>query len=115
MAAGHGGQVLLSDATRKQLDGDAAVLDLGEHRLKDLLQPEHLYQLRIEGLPSEFPALKTLGNRPTNLPAQPNPMIGRDKELREISQLVRTDDVRLLTLTGPGGAGKTRLALQIGA
>jgi predicted ATPase/class 3 adenylate cyclase len=115
MGAGHGGQVLLSQSTRNQFGDDWPFLDLGEHRLKDLLQPEHLFQLVIEGLPSEFPALKTLGNRPTNLPAQPNPMIGRDKELREISQVLRADDVRLLTLTGPGGAGKTRLALQIGA
>jgi predicted ATPase/class 3 adenylate cyclase len=115
MGAGHGGQVLLSQSTRNQFGADFPLLDLGEHRLKDLLQPEHLFQLLIEGLPSEFPALKTLGNRPTNLPAQPNLMIGRDTELREISHLLRTDDVRLLTLTGPGGAGKTRLALQIGA
>jgi predicted ATPase/class 3 adenylate cyclase len=115
MGAGHGGQVLLSHSTRNQVGDDLPLLDLGEHRLKDLLQPEHLFQLVIKGLPSEFPALKTLGNRPTNLPAQPNPMIGRDKELGEILQILRTDDVRLLTLTGPGGAGKTRLALQIGA
>lgn len=115
MAAGHGGQVLLSHSTRKKLDDDWPVLDLGEHHLKDLLQPEHLFQLVIEGLPSEFPALKTLGNRPTNLPTQPNPLIGRDKELREILRLLRNDDLRLLALTGPGGAGKTRLALQLGA
>jgi predicted ATPase/class 3 adenylate cyclase/Tfp pilus assembly protein PilF len=115
MGAGHGGQVLLSQSTRNQFGADWPLLDLGEHLLKDLQQPEHLFQLLIEGLPSEFPALKTLGNRPTNLPAQPNPLIGRENELREISQLLRTDDVRLLTLTGPGGAGKTRLALQIGA
>jgi len=115
MGAGHGGQVLLSKSTKTQLGADLPLLDLGEHRLKDLLQPEHLFQLLIEGLASEFPALKTLGNRPTNLPAQPNPLIGRDKELEEILQLLRNDDVRLLTLTGPGGTGKTRLALQIGA
>jgi predicted ATPase/class 3 adenylate cyclase len=115
MGAGHGGQVLLSQSTRNQFGAEFPLLDLGEHRLKDLLQPEHLFQLLIEGLPSEFPALKTLGNRPTNLPAQPNPMIGRHTELHEISHLLRTDELRLLTLTGPGGAGKTRLALQIGA
>src|SRR6266566_6114069 len=115
MAAGHGGQVLLSKSTKTQLGADLPLLDLGEHRLKDLLQPEHLFQLVIEGLPSEFPALKTLGNRPTNLPAQPNPMVGRERELREISQLLATDDVSLLTLMGPGVVGKTRLALQIGA
>jgi predicted ATPase/class 3 adenylate cyclase len=115
MGAGHGGQILLSHSTRNQVGDDWPLLDLGEHRLKDLLQPERLFQLVVEGLPSEFPALKTLGNQPTNLPAQPNPMIGREKELADILQLLRTDDVRLLTLTGPGGAGKTRLALQIGA
>jgi predicted ATPase len=115
MAAGHGGQVLLSYATRKQLAGDARLLDLGEHRLKDLLQPEHLYQLQIEGLPSEFPALKTLGNRPTNLPTQPNLLVGREGELRKIGDLLRNEDVRLLSLTGTGGTGKTRLALQTGA
>jgi predicted ATPase/class 3 adenylate cyclase len=115
MGAGHGGQVLLSQSTRNQFGDDWPLLDLGEHRLKDLLQPEHLFQLLIEGVPSAFPALKTLGNRPTNLPTQPNPMIGRDHELREILQLLRTEDVRLLTLSGSGGAGKTRLALQIGA
>ena len=115
MAAGHGGQVLLSEATRDLLDDEFAVWDLGEHRLKDLLQPEHIYQLRIEGLPSEFPALKTLGNRPTNLPVEPNPLIGRKRELEEVGALLRDDSVRLLTLTGTGGTGKTRLALQVGA
>jgi predicted ATPase/class 3 adenylate cyclase len=115
MAAGHGGQVLLSHSTRKELDDDWPVVDLGEHRLKDLLQPEHLFQLLIKGLPSEFPALKTLGNRPTNLPTQPNPLIGRDSEIRAVTELLRPDNVRLVTLTGPGGTGKTRLALQVGA
>jgi predicted ATPase/class 3 adenylate cyclase len=115
MGAGHGGQVLLSQSARNQLGDDLPLLDLGEHRLKDLLQPEHLFQLVIEGLPSEFPALKTLGNRPTNLPTQPNPIVGRARELHEISQLLGSDNVRMLTLTGPGGAGKTRLALQTGA
>jgi predicted ATPase/class 3 adenylate cyclase len=115
MAAGHGRQVLLSEATRDLLDDELAVWDLGEHRLKDLLQPEHIYQLRIEGLPSEFPALKTLGNRPTNLPVEPNPLIGRKRELDEVGALLRDDSVRLLTLTGTGGTGKTRLALQVGA
>ena len=115
MSAGHGGQVVLSQSTRKALGDDWPVLDLGEHRLKDLLQPEHLFQLVVDGLPSVFPALKTLGNRPTNLPTQPNPLVGRELELREIAQLLRADNIRLLTLTGPGGAGKTRVALQAGA
>jgi predicted ATPase/class 3 adenylate cyclase len=115
MAAGHGGQVLLSQTTWRQLEDTAAVIDLGEHRLKDLLQPEHLYQLVIDGLPSEFPALKTLGNRPTNLPVQPNALIGRERELLELAALLRNDQIRLLTLIGPGGTGKTRLALQLAA
>jgi predicted ATPase/class 3 adenylate cyclase len=114
MAAGHGGQVLLSNAVRKELSGERALVDLGEHRLKDLLQPEHLFQLVIHGLPSEFPALKTLSNQATNLPVQPNPLIGREREIGEVVALLR-GSVRLLTLTGVGGTGKTRLALQVGA
>ncbi len=100
MAAGHGGQVVLSNSARSALGDEWPVIDLGEHRLKDLLQPEHLFQLVIDELPSEFPALKTLGNRPTNLPTQPNPLIGRDSEVRAILELLRADGVRLLTLTG---------------
>ncbi|HEY6069028.1 MAG TPA: adenylate/guanylate cyclase domain-containing protein, partial [Gaiellaceae bacterium] len=115
MAAGHGGQVVLSNSARSALGDEWPVIDLGEHRLKDLLQPEHLFQLVIDELPSEFPALKTLGNRPTNLPTQPNPLIGRDSEVRAILELLRADGVRLLTLTGSGGTGKTRLALQVSA
>jgi predicted ATPase/class 3 adenylate cyclase len=114
MAAGYGGQVLISAATKRAADG-AEVVPLGEHRLKDLLQPEPLYQLWIPGLPSEFPVLKTLGNRPTNLPVQPSPLIGRVHEVAELRALLRDPEVRLLTLTGPGGTGKTRLALQVGA
>ena len=114
MAAGHGGQVLVSAATER-LVGGVEVLPLGEHRLKDLLQPEPLYQLAIEGLPAEFPALKTLGVRPTNLPIQPNVLVGRTREISEITALLRDPAVRLLTLTGPGGIGKTRLALQAAA
>jgi predicted ATPase/class 3 adenylate cyclase len=115
MAAGHGGQIVLSHATRRQLADRWAVVELGEHQLKDLLQPEPLYQLNVDGLPRDFPPLKTLGNRPTNLPTQPNPLIGREAELREIADVLRSGNGRLLTLTGPGGTGKTRLALQSGA
>ena len=79
MAAGHGGQVLFSEATKRLIQGTVAV-SLGEHRLKDLLQPEPLYQLSVAGVPSAFPPLKTLGNRPTNLPVQPNPLVGREHE-----------------------------------
>src|SRR6266545_4163638 len=115
MAAGHGGQVLLSASTRALLDDRFQVRDLGDHRLKDLSGPQRLYQLLVEDLPVEFPPLKTLDNRPTNLPAQPNAFIGRVDELEELEKLLRRDDVRLLTLTGRGGAGKTRLALQVAA
>jgi predicted ATPase/class 3 adenylate cyclase len=119
MAAAHGGQVLLSEATQKLVRSDlpegVALGDLGEHRLKDLLQPEPLAQLVIEGLESEFPALKTLGNRPTNLPVQPNSLIGREREMAELVALLRDEGIHLLTLTGPGGTGKTRLGLQVAA
>jgi len=107
MGAGHGGQVLLSDSTRQLLDSTAALRDLGEHRLKDLTAPQRLYQLGD----SDFPPLRTLYR--TNLPIQPTPLIGRERELEEACELIRSH--RLLTLTGPGGSGKTRLALQIAA
>ena len=107
-AAGHGGQVLLSDATRALVDG-SALRDLGEHRLKDLSAPERLYQ--IGG--AEFPALKTLYH--TNLPVPATPFLGRERELRDVVELLERGDIRLLTLSGPGGTGKTRLALQAAA
>lgn len=119
MSAGHGGQVLLSQATRDlvvdHLPEGASLRDLGERRLKDLGRPERLYQLVVHGLESEFPPLKTLEGRATNLPAQPTPLIGREAELAEIVQLLEHGDARLVTLTGPGGTGKTRLALQVAA
>jgi predicted ATPase/class 3 adenylate cyclase/Tfp pilus assembly protein PilF len=104
MAAGHGGQVLLSEATRRLVE--AEVKDLGLHRLKDLQAPERIFQLGSD----DFPPLKSL-NR-TNLPIQPTPFLGREAELAQIISLLTRPDVRLLTLTGPGGTGKTRLALQ---
>lgn len=115
MAAGHGGQVLLTRTTRELLGTDVAVRELGAHQLKDLLQAEPLYQLLVPGLRDEFPALKTLGNRSTNLPVVATPFIGREKELGAVQELLLRDDVRLLTLTGVGGIGKTRLALQAAA
>src|SRR5215218_10530542 len=81
MAAGHGGQVVVSEATRALLEDGTPLRDLGEHRLKDLSRPQRLYQLELDGLPGEFPPLKTLDNRPTNLPVQTSAFIGREREL----------------------------------
>jgi predicted ATPase len=106
-AAGHGGQVLLSQTTRDLLGGEVELRDLGDHRLKDLTEPERLYQLGD----SEFPPLKSLNQ--SNLPVLPTPLIGREGELADVFELVRSH--RLVTLTGPGGSGKTRLALQAAA
>ncbi|TMM07077.1 MAG: adenylate/guanylate cyclase domain-containing protein [Actinobacteria bacterium] len=107
MSAGHGGQILISETTQPLLDPTVALRDLGEHRLKDLSAPLRLYQLGAK----EFPPLKTLYR--TNLPVQQTPLVGRERELEEATALIRSH--RLLTLTGPGGSGKTRLALQLGA
>jgi predicted ATPase/class 3 adenylate cyclase len=116
-AVAHGGQVLLSDTTRAlvadTLPDAVSLRDLGAHRLKDLRQPERLAQLVIEGLPDTFPALRSLDARPNNLPTQLTTFVGRDRELAEARDLLRT--TRLLSLTGPGGTGKTRLSLQVAA
>jgi len=106
-AAGHGGQILLSQSTR-DLVGDGELRDLGRHRLKDLTAPERIYQLGDES----FPSLKTLDR--TNLPVTATPLIGRRSELAELVDLLR-DGSRLVTVTGAGGSGKTRLALQAAA
>ena len=115
--AGHGGQVLLSETTRALVDqalpAGLTLKDLGMHRLKDMARAERLFQLTVEGLPADFPPLKTLESTPNNLPTQLTSFIGRDDQVREARQLLVRS--RLLTLTGPGGTGKTRLSLQIAA
>src|SRR5579884_1029708 len=111
LAIGHGGQVLLSQATRDLLPPDAPLTDKGSHRLKDLQQPEHVFQLVAPDLPSEFPPLRSLRN--TNLPVQTTSFIGREQEIAQLKTLFPS--TRLLTLTGAGGCGKTRLALQVAA
>src|SRR4051794_24864700 len=113
MAAGHGGQVLVSESTQALLDDRVQLRDLGDHRLRDFSEPQRLYQLEIDGAPTEFPPLNTVENRPTNLPAPTSTFIGREHELSEVESLLGRPDVRLLTIIGPGGAGKTRLALQV--
>src|SRR6266581_1163936 len=117
MSAGHGGQVLLSQTTRDLVEHDlptgVSLRDLGAHRLKDLQQKSHLSQLVIADFPADFPPLKTLDTHPNNLPVQPTPLIGRAKEVALVQNLLRREEVRLLTLTGPGGIGKTRLGLQV--
>ena len=107
-AAGHSGQVLVSSSTAS-LVGHEGLRDLGDHRFKDLSAPERVYQLGD----GEFPALKSLHR--TNLPVPATPFVGRKRELEEIAGLLERQDLPLLTLTGPGGTGKTRLALQAAA
>ena len=119
MSVGHGGQVLLSQTTRDlvehDLPDDVSLRDLEAHRLKDLQHKSHLFQLVIAGLPADFPPLKTLDTHPNNLPIQLTSLIGREQEITTVQRLLCREDVRLLTLTGPGGTGKTRLGLQVAA
>lgn len=118
-AVTNGGQVVVSEGIVRavEADGDSQFefLDLGRHRLKDLSEPTHLFQLVIEGVDTDFPALKTLEAFPTNLPVQLTPFIGRQHEVQEVSFLITDNRTRLATLIGPGGVGKTRLALQAAA
>lgn len=118
-AVGHGGQILLSSATtaivEESIDDGIHFRDLGLHRLKDLGRPERLTQVVVADLPSEFPPVRSLSNPElaNNLPTSLSPFVGRRREIGEIRRLIR--DQRLVTLAGPGGAGKTRLALQVAA
>ena len=107
-ACAHGGQIVVSETTRRLLEADAPVRDLGEHRLKDLIGAERLFQLGED----DFPPLRTLDA--TNLPVVSIPLVGRERELEELVALL-LDGTRLVTVTGPGGTGKTRLALQVAA
>jgi len=114
-SAGHGGQVLVSGAARSivadTLPPGLTLRDLGERRLRDLTRPEHLYQLEVDGLPSEFPALRTVDPAPNTLPTQVTSFVGRRQPVADVSRALETS--RLVTLTGPGGTGKTRLSLQV--
>ena len=116
-AAAHGGQVVVSEAVRALVTPDLgegiSLRGLGNHRLKDLREPQPLCQVVADGLRLEFPPLKSLDARPNNLPTQLTSFVGRDKELAEAGELLERS--RLVTLTGPGGTGKTRLSLQVAA
>jgi predicted ATPase/class 3 adenylate cyclase len=124
-ACGHGGQVLLSDTTymlvEQALPEGALLRDLGVHRLKDLQRSEHLWQLVLPDLPeamglsADFSPLDTLDAHPHNLPIQPTSLVGREREIAAVCALLQREDVRLMTLIGTGGTGKTRLALQVAA
>ena len=117
LSAGHGGQILLSQPTyelvRDQLPAGVTLRDMGTHRLKDLIRPEQIFQVVIPDLPADFPALKTLDSLPNNLPIQLTSFVGREKEIGEIKEIIK--HARLVTLTGTGGSGKTRLALKVAA
>ncbi|NNF26206.1 MAG: adenylate/guanylate cyclase domain-containing protein, partial [Gemmatimonadetes bacterium] len=116
--AAHGGQVLVSGTTRRLLGQDLPVdvdlQDLGSHRLKDIAEPEQLFQLLIQGLPQDFPPIRAEAGRIHNLPVPDQPLIGREKEVEAIGTVLREPGTRIVTLTGPGGTGKTRLALAVG-
>ena len=126
LAVCHGGQTLLTQATeqlaRDHLPAGASLLDLGQHRFRDLTQPDRIFQLLVDGLPADFPPLRSLDAMPNNLPAQLTSFVGRERETAEITALLDPSaagaggrGARLLTLTGPGGTGKTRLSLQAAA
>jgi predicted ATPase/class 3 adenylate cyclase len=115
MSAGYGGQVLVSQATyeltQRMLSLDLKLQDMGKHRFKNFPQTERIYQVVVPGLINDFPPLKTLAASPNNLPLQPTPFIGRESELATLTAFLADPKVRLVTIIGPGGMGKTRLAL----
>ncbi|MCB8935803.1 MAG: hypothetical protein H6663_10090 [Candidatus Promineofilum sp.] len=115
MSAGHGGQILLSATTAAVCEGalpsEATLRDLGEHRLRGLSRPERLYQLLVPDLPSSFPPLRSLGEYVVSLPSPATRFVGRDAEVRQIVNLLNDPAIRLISLVGPGGTGKTRLAV----
>ncbi|MGZ9234085.1 MAG: adenylate/guanylate cyclase domain-containing protein, partial [Anaerolineales bacterium] len=117
MSVGHGGQILVSQTTyelaRDTQMGDSQFIDMGEHHLKSILRPVRLYQLNAPRLPFQFPALKSLDYSPHNLPEQLTSFVGREQDIVEITNLLGS--ARLVTLTGSGGTGKTRLSLQVAA
>jgi len=117
LAAAHGGQILLSRTTfelvRDALPADVTLRDLGEHRLKDLTRPERIFQVVASDVPGDFPSIKSLNTLPNNLPIQLTSFVGREREIASVKHHLAAD--RLVTLTGAGGAGKTRLALQVAA
>ena len=118
LATGYGEQILLTDTARAlatSLPTGYALQDLGKHRLRDLIEAERIFQLCGPGLPPDFPPLKSLDQHPTNLPTQPTLLIGRESELAALRAVLSAQEARLITLVGPGGTGKTRLALQAAA
>jgi class 3 adenylate cyclase len=119
LAAAHGGQVLLSLATqdlaRDALPSQVTLGDLSEHPLRDLYRPERVFQLLHPDLPADFPPIRTLATHPNNLPPQQTPFVGREEQIARVLGLLSRSDVRFVTITGAGGVGKTRLALQVAA
>jgi predicted ATPase/class 3 adenylate cyclase len=119
LAIAHGGQILVTHTTRalagRHLPVGISLRDLGEYRLRDLQQPERIWQVVAPGLRAGFPEIRGTGRQPTNLRPQPNPLFGREDDIARIRAMIELEQARLVTLTGPGGTGKTRLALAVAA